>query len=151
MNKNIKISLSLLLLFALVLALCGCSAKAKGVTPLPGGCEIERIGGSECILSRRESEQTSCVLVGDYVYAYSVSDDGAYICVKALPYTVGLELGGDLSALGADELARQTLYYRVSVSDGAADSYGTAAQFDKALADGGITLSGWISTATPDG
>ena len=44
MNKNIKISFSLLLVFALMLALCGCSAKAKGVTPLPGGCEIERIG-----------------------------------------------------------------------------------------------------------
>lgn len=151
MNKNIKISLSLLLLFALVLALCGCSAKAKGVTPLPGGCEIERIGSGECVLSRRESERVSCILVEDYVYAYCVSDNGAYIGVKALPYTVGLELGGDLSALGADELARQTLYYLVSVSDGAADSYGTAAQFDKALADGGITLSGWISTAPPDG
>ena len=46
MNKNTKISFSLLV-FALMLALCGCSAKAKGVTPLPGGCEIERIGTGE--------------------------------------------------------------------------------------------------------
>lgn len=150
MNKHLKICTCLTI--ALLLAvLSGCAGSEKGVIYLPGNCEINQIGGSECILSRRESEQTSCVLVGDYVYAYSVSDDGAYICVKALPYAVGLELGGDLSALGADELARQTLYYRVTVSDGAADSYDTAEQFDKALADGRITLSGWISTAPPAG
>lgn len=97
MNKNIKISFSLLLVFALMLALCGCSAKAKGVTPLPGGCEIERIGSGECVLSRRESERVSCILVEDYVYAYCVSDNGAYIGVKALPYELGLELEGERS------------------------------------------------------
>ena len=70
MNKNIKISFSLLLVFALMLALCGCSAKAKGVTLLPGGCEIERIGSGECVLSRRESERVSCMLVDNVKLVY---------------------------------------------------------------------------------
>ena len=141
MNKNIKISLSLLLVFALMLALCGCSAKAKGVTPLPGGCEIERIGSGECVLSRRESERVSCILVEDYVYAYCVSDNGAYIGVKALPYELALELEGELSALSCAELRDMTLYYRVSLHDGSVEGYRSEAQFDEL--DTGF--SDWLS------
>ena len=127
MNKNIKISFSLLLVFALMLALCGCSAKAKGVTLLPGGCEIERIG--------------SGILVEDYVYACCVSDNGAYIGVKALPYELGLELEGELSALSGAELRDMTLYYRVSLHDGSVEGYRSEAQFDEL--DTGF--SDWLS------
>ena len=135
------VPLSLLLVFALMLALCGCSAKAKGVTLLPGGCEIERIGSGECVLSRRESERVSCILVEDYVYAYCVSDNGAYIGVKALPYELGLELEGELSALSGAELRDMTLYYRVSLHDGSVEGYRSEAQFDEL--DTGF--SDWLS------
>lgn len=93
------------------------------------------------MLSRRESERVSCILVEDYVYAYCVSDNGAYIGVKALPYELGLELEGELSALSGAELRDMTLYYRVSLHNGSVEGYRSEAQFDEL--DTGF--SDWLS------